>query len=285
MAMYSVFQPGEKVLVVDNGKFSGRWAAYAPLLGLETAVLSLTWGEVPEPEAVVAVGKGCAGLVLTHSETSTGALLDLEEIAFAWRRAYPEALIVVDAITSAGAVPLYFDDWDLDVAVAASQKALLNPAGLVAFALSERAQARLRPTHSGDFRNWYHYLQSHQTGDYPFTPPVQLLFGVDAVLARLQEETLPVVWNRVHHAAQAFRAPLARLGGELLAESPTDSLTAFSLPGVDHRALQARLEAAGYVLAGGQGPFKGKLLRVSHMGEVDAALMEKLAGAMAAALA
>ncbi len=115
MAMYSLFQPGQQVLVVDMGKFSGRWGQYARVLGLEVAVLTKPWGQHASVQDILdrlRQHPDTGGLVLTHSETSTGAMIDLEEIAFAVRQVNPEMLNLVDAITSVGAMPCYYDDRD-----------------------------------------------------------------------------------------------------------------------------------------------------------------------------
>ena len=282
-AMYSLFRPGETVLVVSMGKFSARWAAYGPLLGLDTQVYACPWGGHPEPAALreaAAAIPNLRGVVLTHSETATGAALDLETIALDLRRVHPDLLILVDGITSVGAIPYYHDAWEIDASLVASQKSLMNPAGLVAFALSPRAQAALRPTDGGDFRNLYNYLRAAETGDYPFTPPVQLLYGVAEALQQLRAEGLPARWNRVHQTAQRFRQGLKAAGGEVFAAQPVDSLTAFRWPGQDMGRLKAGLAAAGFELAGGQGPLKGEILRVAHFGLVDPDLMDALLEAM-----
>ncbi len=282
--MQSLFRRGEKVLVLGLGKFSERWVDHAQQLGWEVVELKVAWGQSPSlahVQEVAAAHPDLAGVVFTHSETSTGALIDLEEMAFALRRSHPEALLLVDAITSAGAIPYYHDDWGLDLSIAASQKALMNPAGVVAFAMSERAEQRLRPTHPGDYANLYNFAAQARRHSYPFTAPVQLLYGLRAALRSLQARTLPLVWNQNHEAAQVLRQGLAELGAQVFPAQPTDSLTAFAWEGRDLGALKAQLaERHGYELAGGQGRIKGKILRVSHLGQADAALMRSLLQAL-----
>ncbi|RMG75387.1 MAG: alanine--glyoxylate aminotransferase family protein [Bacteroidetes bacterium] len=282
-AMYSLFRPADPVLVVSMGKFSGRWAAYARLLGLHVHTLEIAWGECPSPEAIAEKATALPalkGVVLTHSETSTGVVIDLETIAHTLRELNSELLILVDGITSVGAIPYYHDAWGIDAALVASQKSLQNPAGLVAFALSERAISALRATDPSDYRNLYHYLRQARTGDYPYTPPVQLLFGVDAVLKQIRAESLPLVWNRTHQSAARFRAGLSELGGVVFPPAPGDALTAFAWPGQDIPAFKQRLEAEGYLLAGGQGELKGKILRVAHFGYATPDRMRGLLAAM-----
>ncbi|MEM6766672.1 MAG: alanine--glyoxylate aminotransferase family protein [Bacteroidota bacterium] len=282
-AMYSLFLPGEKVLVVDTGKFSNRWVQYAETTGLDVSELSYEWGSVPKTEDIlIKLEKETPkGIILTHCETSTGALLDLEEIAFAVKERVPNCLVVVDAITSVGAVPFYFDDWQLDCAICTSQKSLMNPAGLSVFAMSELAIRKLRATFSGDYQNLKSYLTFAQQHNYPFTPPVNLLFGVKAALAWFQQQKLPNVWNQTHQTAQYFRSEIQQLGAKLLAKSPSDSLTAFYFEQGDHQIIKQKLaEEYQIEISGGQGPYKGKLLRVNHMGETGIVDMQEVLSAL-----
>jgi len=284
MMMRSLLHRGERVLVLNLGKFSERWARYGQLMGLQVLEVQAPWGASISLEQVQTIARdqsNLGGVVITHSETSTGTMVDLEEMAFVLRRAHPDILILVDAITSVGAMPYYHDDWGIDATIVASQKALLNPAGLVAYALSSRAEARLWPTFGGDFANLRNYAAHARQSSFPFTPPLSLMYGLDAALARIEQETLPVVWQRVHESARIFRQGLAELGGKVRSEMPSESLTAFTLPGADLQQVRQRLaEAHGLLLAGGQGNWKGEVLRVSHMGEADASMMQRLLMAM-----
>ena len=280
-AIYSLFNQGESVLVIDNGKFSERWAVFSRKLGLNTIILKKDWGESPEVREVLeqlTKHPSIAGIILTHSETSTGALLDLEEIAFTVKKDFPETLIVVDGITSIGAIPFYFDQWQIDAAITASQKALMNPTGTIAFALSELALKKLRNKEDGaDSRNLANYIKSAEKFSYPFTAPVQLLYGMDAALDYICEKGLPAIWNQTHHSSMIFRKGLLTLGGKLLSKNPSDSLTAFHFPEKDNEQIRQKLiEQHQIQLAGGQGEYKGKIMRVSHMGMADSEIMEKV---------
>lgn len=280
MAMRSLFRSGEQVLILNNGKFSERWVQYGQLLGLQVLELKVAWGKRIDVEQVQHIAQEyptLTGVVLTHSETSTGAVIDLEEMADALRRAHPEICILVDAITSVGSLPYYHDEWGIDASIVASQKALLNPAGLVAFALSTRAEARLSPTFGGDFANLHNFAAQARLNSYPFTPPLTLLYGVNAALQRMEDETLPVWWQRSQDSARTFREGLAQLGGQVFTDHPGHSLTAFTIPEVDLTELQQHVENThGLVLAGGQGRLHGNILRVSHMGGADVARMKQL---------
>ncbi len=282
-AMYSLFRPEETVLIVSNGKFSRRWVEYAHVLNLTPVVLEKPWGEVPGTAELVDLAnrEHVAGVVITHCETSTSALTDLEPMSLALREALPEVCILVDAITSAGAMPFYLDHWSIDAAVVASQKALMNPAGIIAWAMSERAIARLQPTHAGDFANWHNYHQAAQHLSFPFTPPIQGMYGIQAALSYFQEQGLPKIWNDVHRASRLFKQEVEKLGAKVIGGSPSDSLTAFEWPGKDMRQIDQHLLDHGFELAGGQGDWKHQILRISHMGtSADETLVKKVLEAL-----
>lgn len=277
MAMYSLFRPSERVMVLNLGKFSERWVAYGRLLGLEVTEEKRKWGvKIGVAELMKAVQQAgkIEGIVLTHCETSTGLCLDLEEMVFALRQEYPDILILVDGITSIGAIPFYFDAWEIDAAVIASQKALMNPAGIAAYALSERALNRLQPTNIADFRNLHNYAQTAAQNSYPYTAPVHLLYGIEAALRYIGKQGLPAIWNQVHQCKKLFISGLERLGATEFSESPSQSLTAFRWEGKDLISVQKRLMAEGVFLAGGQAELKGKILRITHFGGVTHEMME-----------
>lgn len=282
MAIYSMFAPGDEILVTSHGKFSKRWAAYAHHLGIRVHTLEMPWGKSPSRNQILEKleqAPQCKGVVLTHSETSTGAILDLEEIAFAVKRKNPDILLVVDGITSVGALPYYHDAWGIDCSVIASQKALMNPAGLVGFAFSEQAKSRLRETYKGDFQNLRNHLLAAESFSSAFTAPVQLLFGVQAALSYFRKETLPSVWNRVHQTAVYFRREIGEMGGSIFPDEPSDSLTSFTLPisQFSISEIKAILDKKyGLILSGGQGDLEGKILRVSHMGLWEKKDMEEI---------
>ncbi|MEL6672559.1 MAG: alanine--glyoxylate aminotransferase family protein [Bacteroidota bacterium] len=279
MAMYSLFKPGSEVLVLENGKFSERWKSYGRTMNLSVRPMTKSWGQGFQPKEVLEMVKklpSLKGVVITHCETSTGNLLDLEEISLALRQERPELLLLVDGITTIGAVPFYLDAWGIDLAITASQKALMNPAGTFLFAMSERAFQEMPEPHPGDFRHLKTYAQQARNAAFPFTAPVQLMYGLKAALDQVTGQGLPHIWQQVHHTARTFRQGIKDLGGHMLAEQPSDSLTAFSFPKTDHEKLRGRLtDQHGFELSGGQGELKGHLLRISHMGSsADPDLMQ-----------
>lgn len=274
----SLFWEQDKVLVVSMGKFSKRWANYVRLLGLNLLEIEINWGKTVSPEQILQVLEKeteVKGMILTHCETSTGALLDIEEIVFAVKQKYPSILAVVDAISLVGALPFYFDDWKIDAAVVAAQKALMNPTGTCYFALSEQAVAQLQPSDAGDARNLYNYYHAAQKNSYPYSPPVQLFYGVNAVLDYMINKKLPVIWNETLVASRTFKKFVLENKGLIWSELPSDSLTTFSFPDQDMTQLKAACIANGVEMSGGQDDWKGKIMRISHLGLYDTSVITK----------
>lgn len=283
MAIRGLFKAGETILIQDNGKFSHRWVDFGRETGLEVQEWKAAWGANPVAESLPDVPPP-AGIVLTHCETSTGATLDLEVVALQLKQRYPNALILVDAVSTLGALPIYMDDWMLDAVVTASQKALLNPAGICFLALNSRATDRIRRSWA-DKGNALHpatFLENSERNSYPFTPPFPAFLGVNAALEWIRAETLPVIWNRVHRASRNFKTGIQALGGEIFVPAALqgDSVTAFSFPGREMTKMKSDLVRAGVEMAGGQEVLKGKILRAGHFAqdpEADAAFaLEKI---------
>jgi len=267
--MQSVLTSGEKVLVTDFGKFGQRWSQMALHLGLEVHTCISPWGSVPHAsELMLAMETHTPkAVIFTHSETSTGVLLDLEEICFLIRKKFPETLIIADTISSAGIVPFYMDAWSVDIALASSQKALMNPAGLACIAMSPLAQKQLKKQEGFNAFDLSLYLSAHSNSSVPVTPSVQIMMGTGSALEWYAQQSLPVVWNQVHRNAKIFRQILLDAGAELPAQQASDTLTVFGFPGKDMKKIQSLLLQKYNIQAeGGQEQYAGKYLRVAHFG-------------------
>ncbi|QIA26528.1 alanine--glyoxylate aminotransferase family protein [Thermaerobacter sp. PB12/4term] len=281
-AVVNTLSPGDRVLAVVMGLFGDRFAAVAEAYGLEVDRLEVPWGQIPRLEQVLerleAAGRGAGrpyrAVFLTHSETSTGALLPLEQLVPAIRRAAPEALVLVDMVSSFAAVPVAMDAWGIDVAVTGSQKALMTPPGLGIVALGPRAleaveQARL-PRFTWDVRP---YLVGE--GDFPYTPAVTLWFGLQAALERIAAEGEENVYRRHRLLSAMVRAGVRALGLEPLArdEEASPTVTAVPLPaGVRPGEVIRRLaDDHGVVVVSAQGPLKDRAFRIGHMGALEPA--------------
>lgn len=273
-AVYNLFAPGEKVLVVDAGKFGQRWTQIAASRGLETVVLDVPWGHAVDPAAVAAALKadpGIAGVLIQLSETSTGVLHPVREVAKITRES--GALLLVDGISGVGLSPCPLDDWGLDCLLTGSQKGLMLPPGLALLALSERAWKKAESVTPGCF--YFNVLKERaqlEKGQTLFTSPVGLIMGLDESLDMLLENGLEAVYAKQWALTMLTRAGARAMGLELFA--PKDfawGITSVLLPqGVDGvEVLRLAMEKHGVCMAGGQDQLKGRIVRVGHMGWVD----------------
>jgi len=279
-AVANLCQPGEEALFCSIGAFGQRWAAIGRAYGADVIELEGEWGQPVAIEDVAQLLERhpLAGVVfVTHNETSTGVTNDLAVVSQVVRDA--GRLLVVDSVSGAPSLPLEMDALGCDAVVSASQKGWMAPPGVTMIACSERALARARLTTGArwyfDFTRLHEFLLRYET---PTTPAISVLFGLAEGLTMLREEGREQVWARHARCGAAIRAAVAALGLRLLARSDvaSDVVTAIMPPvGVDPdgvRSLLSRLrESHGLVIAGGQGPFEGRLLRIGHLGAIDAA--------------
>jgi aspartate aminotransferase-like enzyme len=267
--------PGKKALVVTNGKFAERWSQVCTTYGIEHKDLKVEYGDHATPEQIAGELKAAKydAVIIVHSETSTGTVCDLEAIGKAVR-ASGETLLIVDGITSIGALPFKMDEWGVDVAITGSQKALMLPPGLGFVALSDRAWAAV-DANKGQ-KDFYldlkKYRKSITDGDTPFTPANTLIEALRVSLKMVESETLPMVWKRTHVVAEAFRAGVKALGFELFSKRPADSVSSVKYPaGITDKEFRGALKNKHNIhIAGGQGTMEGQIFRVNHMGYTDA---------------
>ena len=266
--------PGERVLVVSAGYFGERWASLAKAFGADVDHLRYAWGEVPTVEdAAARLHEREATIVfLTHSETSTGVVIDLQPFAAAAFEA--GALSVVDAISSLGAVPVETDAWGIDVVAAGAQKALMTPPGLAMTSASRAAWEKSATSASPRYYwDWERTRKGQSTLDAPVTPPVSLVAGLNVALGMLLEEGLEAAFERHVRLGRACREGLKAMGLHL--SSPDDDSSAvvtaaYAPEGIDSGELVLLLrDRHGVTLAPGQGELKGKIFRIGHIGYYD----------------
>jgi aspartate aminotransferase-like enzyme len=262
------------VLVVTAGAFGDRWCSMAAALGADIHELRYSWGETPHPDDLRSrLGEtGAEVVVLVHSETSTGVVADVQALARVVRDA--GALVVVDAVSSLGAVPLETDAWGLDVVASGAQKALMTPPGLAMTTSSPAAWERAATATSPRFYwDWEKTRKGQQTLDAPVTPPVSLVAGLDVALGMLLDEGLDAAFDRHRRLGRACREGLKAMGLQL--SSPDDDSSAvvtaaYAPEGVDSDELVLLLrDRHGVTLAPGQGELKGKIFRIGHIGYYD----------------
>ncbi len=271
-AVANLVSPGEPHLVVSAGNFGERWAAMTAAYGAEVDRLEYAWGETPDADDVRARlrEREAKAVWVVQSETSTGVVADVRSLAAAAKEG--GALVVVDAVSSLGAVPCETDAWGLDVVVSGSQKALMTPPGLGLAAVSEAA---FQATGSSPrfYFDWERTRKAQRKLDAPFTPPVSLVAGLDVALGLLLEEGLDNAFDRHVRLGRACRAGAKALGLELFSpdEDRSAVVTAIRAPeGVDSSAIVKGLrERFGITIANGQGDLKGKVFRIGHIGWFD----------------
>jgi serine---pyruvate transaminase len=272
----NVLPQGSKALCVVNGKFAERWSSVCTTYGIEHKDLKLEYGDHVSAEQIANELKGAKydAVILVHSETSTATVCNLEAIGKAVRAAGADTLLIVDGITSIGAMPFKMDEWGVDVAITGSQKALMLPPGLGYVAFTDRAWAAVeRNKGRQDFYlDVKKYKKSISDGDTPFTPANTLIEAQLVSLRMVQGETLEMVWKRTHTIAEAFRQGVRALGFELFSKYPADSVTAVRyLQGLTDKEFRGHLKSKHNIhIAGGQGTMEGQIFRVNHMGYTDA---------------
>jgi aspartate aminotransferase-like enzyme len=275
-ALVNVLDPGDDVLVLDNGQFGERFAAIAEGLGARVDRLEIAWGEAPDPAAVAAKlrARGYRAVVCVHNESSTGVVADLAALCSVVR-ATP-SLLVVDSVSGVGGLDIRMDEWGVDVLVAASQKALMCPPGLAFAALSEKAErvveaARGVPRFFFDFRRMKASLAK---GETPFTPPVSLVLALREAIAMIDEEGLPAVLVRHRRLSAALRAGCVALGLPMFPTATTLSptVTAACVPaGLDGATIVRHMHARyRTVIAGQRTRLSGRIIRFGTMGWVEA---------------
>jgi len=276
-ALINIIEPGDSVVVGINGVFGTRMASTVERCGGRLVRVEAPWGRIIDPAAVeeaLTTHHAVKAVAVVHAETSTGVLQPIEPIAALCRT--HRALLIVDAVTSLGGVPVEVDRWGVDVCYSGTQKCLSCPPGLAPITVSERAlsaiRARTRPCQS-----WY--LDFSLIGEYwtsgkrlyHHTAPISMLYGLREALRLIDEEGLEARFARHRLNSHALMAGLAALGFSPFAQEghrlPT--LHAVVPPAhVDEASTRAALlHEYGIEIGGGLGPLQGKIWRIGLMGE------------------
>lgn len=280
-------RPGTKALSVSCGAFGDRFREIFARFGATMANVDVPYGEGVTPEVVAsAVERERPDVVLlTMNETSTGVLNPIKEIMEALPKDHP--LVLVDGVSGIGTMPFFPEEWGVDGLATASQKGLLVPPGLGLVWLSPRAWERASAERASSYYFDLALQRKHMkegAPENPYTPPVSLYHALDASLAEILAE--PEWFALRARAARAFAAGLEALGYEMLvrdARFRSHGVTAFSLPGGDVADVVRKLRAMGVEPAGGQGPLKGKIIRMSHYHDVRWPELSMMLGALYAA--
>jgi len=265
--------PGKKTLVVQGGKFGERWGEVCAAFGIDHTIMNVEWGKGADPAAIEKALKddpSIGAVVVVHCETSTAAASDIQAIAKVVAKT--PAILIVDAISSAGGMPIKVDEWGIDIVCTGSQKALMLPPGLSFAVVSEKAWKIIEANNPKAFYFDYRaYRKAMKDTDTPYTSALTLVKGLNKALEMIQKEGIEKIWDRVAKLAHASREAFKAMGLKIYAQDPADSVTGFWIPeGIDEAAFRKTLRAEfGVHLAAGQGKIKGKVVRITHMGYVD----------------
>lgn len=273
-AVHGLFEAGEKVLVVEAGKFGERWGRIAAVHGLETVTLSAPWGRAVTADRVAAAldaDPAIKGVLAQISETSTGVMHPVQDMAAVTRGR--DVLLVADGISAVGISPAPMDAWGLDCLLTGSQKGLMVPPGLSLLALSERAWTRAERVKPSCF---YFNLPKERDNCLKnqtlFTSPVSLILGLREALRIVFEIGLPTVYRKQRGLTALARTGIRALGLEPFApDHYALGVTSVSMPeGVSASAVVAQAaRECGVIMTTGQEPMKEAMIRIGHMGWVD----------------
>jgi len=268
---------GDKVICGENGKFGERWVNVAKEFGLEVIKIDSEWGTPLDPGKFKKVleedkQKEIKAVILTHSETSTGVINDLETIS-SYIRAHNTALSIVDCVTSLGACNVPVDEWKLDIVASGSQKGYMIPPGLSFITMSQKAWEAAEKSNLPKFYlNLKSYRKSLSSNSNPYTPAVNLVFALDEALKMMRDEGLDNIFLRHNKHKLAMSNAVKLLNLKLFADEKylSPSITAIKTEGMDAEQFRKTIkDKFDILLAGGQDHLKGKIFRVGHLGYVN----------------
>ncbi|MEH1951622.1 MAG: alanine--glyoxylate aminotransferase family protein [Nostoc sp.] len=269
--------PGDRILVGSNGKFGERWVEVGQAYGLNVEEVKVEWGKPLDPTVFAEklqadTQKQIKAVIITHSETSTGVLNDLESINRHVKE-HGEALIIVDAVTSLGAFNLPVDAWGLDIVASGSQKGYMIPPGLGFVSVSAKAWEAYKtaklPKYYLDLGK---YRKATAKNTTPFTPPVNLIVALHTTLRIMKEEGLESIFARHERLKNATRAAIKGLNLPLLAadNSASPAITAVAPQGIEPDKIRSLMKKRfDIALAGGQDHLSNKIFRIGHLGFVS----------------
>jgi len=275
-AMANLIEDGDEIIVGVAGVFGQRLAEVGERLGARVNRVEVNWGRIVEVERIEAALKAAKRpklVAIVHAETSTGVRQPIEEVA---RLAHEHgALMVMDAVTSLGCIPVEIDKWGIDACYSCTQKGIGAPPGLAPFTISERAMEAVRKRKS-KCRSWYldvSMIEDYWGPDrlYHHTAPISMNYALYEALRIVIEEELEPRWKRHQVNANALHAGLMAMGLELAAQEGhrLPQLTAVAVPdGIEEAKVRAELlRLFNMEIGAGLGPLKGKVWRIGLMGE------------------
>lgn len=270
-AVVNTISAGERVVVIEGGKFGERWVELNKVAGANVELVKVEWGKAADPKIIKNIldkNKDIKAVFATHCETSTGVVNDIEALGRIVKDT--NAIFIVDAISSLGAIDIETDEWSIDMVVTGSQKGLMLPPGLAFISVSPKAagliEACKNPRYYFDLRL---AKKAWVDTDTPFTPAISIIIALNEVLKNMRKEEIDVIFARHKKLAEATRQAMVALGLELYAPCvSSDAVTAVKVPaGIDgEKLVKTMRDEYGVGIAGGQSQLKGKVFRIAHMG-------------------
>ena len=275
-AVDSLFAPGDKVIVINAGKFGERWSMIARARGLQVVELCYEWGLAANPEDIEACleeNRDARGLFVQLSETSTGVLHPVKDIAAKLKNT--GAMLIVDGISGVGICPCPMDEWGIDCLITGSQKGLMLPPGLAFIALSPRAWKKAEQVSPQCY--YFDLIQERancEKNQTHYTSPISLLVGLHEALTMLLEFGMDNIFKKQWALTQMARTGLSAMGLELFVKEEgryTWGLTSIRMPdSMPAGPIVAKAyKDCSVILTAGQGDLKEKVIRLAHMGWVD----------------
>lgn len=273
-ALVNLLAPADKVLAIVSGKFGERWAQMAEVFGGQVITLNVPWGEavsVAEVEAVLKKNPDIRLVLCQACETSTAVAHPIRELGEMISQ-HNDVVFLVDGITALGAYPLPMDDWKIDALVGGSQKAFMLPTGLSFVSFSAKAWRKIE---SNPTPRFYFDIRKEKKanigGETFFSSNVALIRALDWVLNDIEAKSLDCHFAEIHRRAEFTRSFGLKLGFQLYAKVPSDSVTALTVPShLDGQKIRQHLEDRfAITIMGGQDQAKGKIIRVGHMGYIQ----------------
>jgi len=263
----------DKVLVVSGGKFGERWQEICKRYDLEVIVIEVEWGKAPsidEIKNILDKNKDIKAVFTTLCETSTATVYDVEKIAKVVSQT--SAILVVDAISGLGADKIKTDDWAVDVVVSGSQKSLMLPPGLSFVSISKKAEQLME---SSNLPKYYldlkKALKAYAKDDTPYTPSVSLIVALKEVLEIIKKEGIENIWEKFDKISKALREALKSLGFEIYSSSPSSAVTAVVVGDISAKKIVSGIRNEfGISIAAGQDKIADKIIRIAHMGYINA---------------
>ncbi len=280
-AVWNLVRPGDVVVVPVFGEFSSRLAETVEMAGGKAVRVQSEFGKVPpldQVKAAMEAQKSFKALFLVHNETSTGVAAPYAEEASRLAKDHG-AFAVIDAISSLGGYAIPVDRWGVDMCITGSQKCIAAPPGLALLSVSKGVVDFMKgsPPKTRYFE-LPRYLEYGARGETPFTPALPIFYALDEALVELLEEGLANRVQRHDRMSALLYDGMASLGLRAVAEKSVRSKTVVATyypPGVDDSKFRKALsQDKGVVIAGGFGPFKGKVFRVGCMGQINEGLVE-----------